>query len=300
MVIEMAENFELENKINDNEENYETSALVEDSVKLYFQQINHISLLSFEEEQELGIRAKNGDRDAINELVEHNLKLVVSIAKKYRGCGLPFLDLIQEGNIGLVRAAEKFDADRGNRFSTHATWWIRQAISRALTTQANLIHVPSHIGELLGKIKTASEPLTQELGRAPTVEEIAHVLKIDADKIRVALDISNSSCSLDAPIGDDEEDTFGDLIADPNSDNPITELIREDNKKTIENVLATLSQREAQIIKLRFGLEDNKLHTLDEIGKRYGVSRERIRQVEAKAMTKLRHPIRRKMLMEAF
>lgn len=276
------------------------SPLVDDIVKLYFHQINNIPLLTFEEEIELGKRAQLGDREAINTLVEHNLKLVVSIAKKYRGCGLPFLDIIQEGNIGLIQAAEKFEPERGNRFSTHATWWIRHTITRALATQSNLIHIPSNVAELISKIKNVSNDLTQQFGRTPTEVEIARVLKVDLEKVQTALDITTASCTLDTPIGEDEEDTLGDILPDTQNENPILDLIKEDNRKIIDNVLSTLSQREAQIIRLRFGLEDNKTHTLDEIGKKYGLSRERIRQVESRAMTKLRHPNRAKMLKEAF
>ena len=280
-------------------EDYDTGVLVTDGVKLYLKQIGNIPLLNFEEEKVLAQRISKGDQIAVQELVEHNLRLVVSIAKKYCGCGMSFLDLIQEGNLGLMKAAEKYDASKGFRFSTYATWWVRQSISRALADQSRTIRIPAHVAELVGKIKKVSGPMTQKLGRTPTEKELAAELNIDIEKIRVALDMSHSITSLDTPVGDDEENCVGDLIADHNIENPITAMIAEANRSIIDAVFSTLNDREAQILRLRFGLEGERAQTLEEVGTHFGVTRERIRQIESKALRKLRNPMRAKMLREA-
>ena len=278
---------------------FDSSVFVTDGVKLYLKQIGNIPLLSLEEERALGMRIAAGDYSAVTTLAEHNLKLVVSIAKKYCGCGIPFLDLIQEGNIGLMKAAEKFDATRGFKFSTCATWWVRQSISRALAEQSRTIRIPANVAELVGKIKRVSGDLFQELGRAPTEEEIAKALQVDLDKVHIAMDMSHAITSLDTPIGDEEEDCIGDLIADDGIESPMEALIKEANRAIIENVFSTLGEREAQILRMRFGFENDRPKTLEEVGEYYGLTRERIRQLEIKALRKLRNPVRVKMLQEA-
>lgn len=275
------------------------SNVIVDSTTLYLQQVSKIPLLSQEEESELAAQIAVGNKEAIKELAEHNLRLVVSIAKKYVGCGLPLLDLIQEGNIGLMRAAEQFDASKGFRFSTYATWWIRQSISRALTDQTRIIRLPANIVDLNNKIKKVSGPLTQELGRAPTHTEIAEALGVEEEKITLTIDMAHSVSSLDTPIGEDEEDTVGDLIADDYEENPLVSIIKEENRAMINKVLTTLPKREAQIIKMRLGFDGASPKTLEEIGATFGLTRERIRQLEIKAMNKLRQPMRAKMLREA-
>jgi RNA polymerase primary sigma factor len=292
-----AENEETEDK----EETYEvdTSVFVTDSTKLYLKQIGSIPLLSPDEEYSLAIRISKGDKAAAATLAEHNLKLVVSIAKKYCGCGMSFLDLVQEGNIGLMKAAEKYDINRGFKFSTYATWWVRQAISRALTDQSRTIRIPANVVELVGKIKKISGPMYQKLGRSPTEKELAAALKVDEDKIHIAMDMSQALTSLDTPIGDDEEDSIGDLIADDGFESPYEMMVKETNFSIIEKAFSTLSDREAQILKMRFGLGEIEPKTLEEVGQHYGLSRERIRQLEIKALRKLRHPARMKILQEA-
>lgn len=280
-------------------EDYDPSGLVGDSVKLYLQQISDIPLLSFDEEKELAFRISAGDSSATNVLVEHNLRLVVSVAKKYMGCGLSLLDLIQEGNIGLIKAAEKYDATKGFRFSTYATWWIRQTISRALSDQSRAIRIPANVAELTGKIKKVSAALTQKLGRAPSEEEIAEALNIEVDKVKVALDMSQAVSSLDVAIGDDDDTTVGDLQPDHHAENPMSNLIAEANREIIETVFATLSDREAQVLRLRFGLDNDQPRTLEQVGQELGVTRERIRQIETKALRKMRNPLRMRMLKEA-
>lgn len=280
-------------------EDYDPSGLVGDSVKLYLQQISDIPLLSFDEEKTLATRIATGDTEATNTLVEHNLRLVVSIAKKYMGCGLSLLDLIQEGNIGLIKAAEKYDAAKGFRFSTYATWWIRQTISRALSDQSRAIRIPANVAELTGKIKKVSNTLTQKLGRAPTEEEIADAIGIEVDKVRVAMDMSQAVSSLDVAVGDDDDTTVGDLQPDNHAENPMTKLVAEANREIIETVFATLSDREAKVLRLRFGLDSDQPRTLEQVGQELGVTRERIRQIETKALRKMRNPLRMRMLKEA-
>jgi RNA polymerase primary sigma factor len=271
-----------------------------DGIKAYLKSIGNHPRLTLEEEQELSRRAKIGDKTAVNKLVESNLLLVVSIAKKYYGCGLPLLDLIQEGNIGLITAANKYDGEKGFRFSTYATYWIRQAISRALGEQSRTIRIPANMIDLLNKIKKATVELTQSLNRQPTDEELAEKLGVEVDKVQAALDIAQVSSSLDTPIDDEGETSMGDLIADTKASNVGDDLIKEANSQIVESVLSTLSNREAEIIRMRFGIGRDRPMTLEEVGTHYGLSRERIRQVETKALRKLRNPLRTNMLREAF
>lgn len=281
------------------DEDLDYSGIVEDSTRFYLKEISKIPLLSYEEEKALAQRISAGDKEAIDEMVKHNLRLVVTIAKKYKGCGLSLLDLIQEGNIGLIEGAKKFDLSKGYRFSTYATWWIRQKIGRALSDQSRNIRIPAHIAELTSKIKRAYGPLTQELGRTPTEEEVADYLKVDIDKVRVALDMSQATASLDVPVGEDDDATIGDLQPDNNAENPYYNLVKEANKDIINSVFDTLGEREANILRLRFGIDTDHPHTLAEVGEIIGVTRERVRQLEVKALRKMRHPMRQKILMEA-
>ena len=274
-------------------------SVVLDGVKAYLKSIGNHPRLNFEEEKELSAKALAGDKEAINHLVECNLKLVVPIAKRYAGCGLPLLDLIQEGNLGLIKAAEKYDGSKGWRFSTYATYWIRQTISRALGDQSRTIRIPANMVELLSKVKKASAELTQSLRRDPTDQEIADKLNIELDKVQTVMDIAQATTSLDTPVDDDGETSMGDLIADTSTENPYQNMVAEANRQIVESVLSTLSSKEAEILRMRFGIGSDRPMTLEEVGKHYGVTRERIRQVENKAIRKLRNPMRARMLKEA-
>lgn len=278
---------------------WDSSLLVSDSVKMYLNQINEIPLLSYEEEQKLGERIAKGDREAMNLLIEHNLRLVVSIAKRYTGCGLSLMDLIQEGNVGLMRAAEKYDVSRGFRFSTLATWWVRQAISRALTNNSRAIRLPANVTELVSKIKRANNALSQRLEREPTAQEIADYLKVEVEKVEIAIASMGTVSSIDVSLGEDEETTIGDMIVDEGSDDMLKNIIREENRQMIEHIFNTLPEKEAGILRMRFGLSGETPKTLEEIGGVYGVSKERIRQLETKALRRMRHPVRARMLREA-
>lgn len=277
---------------------YDTSVVL-DGVKAYLKSIGNHPRLDFDQEKALSVRALAGDRDAVNELVECNLLLVVSVAKKYYGCGLPLLDLIQEGNLGLIKAAEKYDGSKGFRFSTYATYWIRQAISRALGDQSRTIRIPANMVELLSKVKKASAELTQKLGRQPSDKEIAQHMGIELDKVQTVMDLAQATTSLDTPVDDEGETSMGDLIADHSAENPLANIIKEANSQIIEAILDTLGAREAEILKMRFGIIGDKAMTLEEVGAHYGLSKERIRQIENKAIRKLRNPARAKMLKEA-
>ena len=293
---DILEAFELE----DEETDLDYSGIVEDSTRFYLKEISKIPLLSYEEEKALAQRIAAGDNEAVDEMVKHNLRLVVSVAKKYKGCGLSLLDLIQEGNVGLIESAKKFDLSKGYRFSTYATCWIRQKIGRALSDQSRNIRIPAHVAELVSKIKRLSGPMTQELGRTPTEQELADKLGVEVDKVKVALDMSQAISSLDVPVGEDDDATIGDLQADHSAENPFNNLIREANKDIINSVFDTLGEREANVLRLRFGIDTDHPYTLAEVGDVMGVTRERIRQIETKALRKMRNPMRLAVLKEAF
>lgn len=280
------------------EETYENNVVL-DSVKAYLNEITNHDRLTAEEEKELSARILAGDQDAARRLAECNLLLVVSIAKKYQNCGMPFLDLIQEGNLGLMKAASKYDGSKGFRFSTYATYWIRQAISRALGEQSRAIRIPSNLLELLSKVKKAKAELMQTNGTEPSEKEIADHIGADLDKVQTVLDLAQVTTSLDTPVDDEGETCIGDLIADNSAENPLSKLLREANSQIIQSVLNTLPPREAEILRMRFGIDREKPMTLEEVGQHYGLTKERIRQVENKAIRKLRHPARAKLLKEA-
>lgn len=269
-----------------------------DPVRQYLREIGKVPLLIAEEEIELAKRYEKADKKAKDKIIESNLRLVVSIAKKYIGRGLSLLDLIQEGNQGLIRAVEKYDWRRGFKFSTYATWWIRQAITRAIADQARTIRIPVHMVETINKLYRTSRLLMQQLGREPTAEEIGEELEIEADRVREIFKIAQEVTSLEAPVGEDQESFLGDFIPDESQLSPVDQASRQLLKDHLDEVLATLSDREARVLKLRFGLEGNKQMTLEEVGKVFGVTRERIRQIEAKALRKLKHPSRRKKLQD--
>lgn len=271
---------------------------INDPVRMYLKEIGRISLLSSEEELDLSVRIANGDEAAKNILAESNLRLVVSIAKRYVGRGLLFLDLIQEGNIGLMKAVEKFDYGKGYKFSTYATWWIRQAITRALADQARTIRVPVHMVETINKMARVQRQMTLELNREPSEEELAEKMGISVDKVREVMKISQDPVSLDTPIGEEDDSHLGDFIKDERSMSPEEYATNEILKEEIRNVLMTLQEREQEVLELRFGLIDGTSHTLEEVGKKFNVTRERIRQIEAKALRKLRHPSRAKKLKD--
>ncbi len=271
---------------------------INDPVRMYLKEIGRISLLSPDEETELSVRIANGDEDAKNILAESNLRLVVSIAKRYVGRGLLFLDLIQEGNIGLMKAVEKFDYGKGYKFSTYATWWIRQAITRALADQARTIRVPVHMVETINKMARIQRQMTLELNREPSEEELAEKMGITVDKVREVMKISQDPVSLETPIGEEDDSHLGDFIKDERSMSPEEYATNEILKEEIGNVLLTLQEREREVLELRFGLVDGTSHTLEEVGKKFNVTRERIRQIEAKALRKLRHPSRAKKLKD--
>lgn len=263
--------------------------IADDSVRLYLREIGKIPLLTAEEELALAQRVVAGDKDAKDKMAEANMRLVVSIAKRYVGRGLDLLDLIQEGNTGLLRAVEKFDPDKGFKFSTYATWWIRQAITRAIADQARTIRIPVHMVETINKLLRTQRRLTQELNREPTNDEIAKAMEIDVDKVEHIMKIKQDISSLDASVRDDEEDSvLGDFIEDEDTISPEESATTELLKEHVQDMLGALTEREQKILKLRFGLEDGKSHTLEEVGQEFNVTRERIRQIEAKALAKLR------------
>ncbi len=272
-----------------------------DPVRQYLREIGKVPLLAAEEEVELAKRYEKADKNAKDKLTESNLRLVVSIAKKYIGRGLSLLDLIQEGNQGLIRAVEKYDWRRGFKFSTYATWWIRQAITRAIADQARTIRIPVHMVETINKLYRTSRRLMQELGREPTPEEIGEELELDADRVREIFKISQEVTSLEAPVGEDQESFLGDFIPDESQLSPVDQASKQLLRDHLNEVLSSLSDREARVLRLRFGLDPavgNKQMTLEEVGRVFGVTRERIRQIEAKALRKLKHPSRRKKLQD--
>ena len=274
------------------------SAKVNDPVRMYLKEIGVVPLLSNEEEKELAIAVENGDLEAKQRLAEANLRLVVSIAKRYVGRGMQFLDLIQEGNMGLMKAVDKFDYSKGFKFSTYATWWIRQAITRAIADQARTIRIPVHMVETINKLVREQRNLLQELGQDPTPEQIAKRMDMTPDKVREILKIAQEPVSLETPIGEEDDSHLGDFIEDEVIENPVDYTTRVVLREQLDEVLDTLTDREENVLRLRFGLDDGKMRTLEDVGKVFNVTRERIRQIEAKALRKLRHPSRSKQLKD--
>ena len=274
------------------------NAKLDDPVRMYLKEIDRIKLLTPEEEQEIAKKMAEGDEDARKRMSEANLRLVVSIAKRYVGRGMQLLDLIQEGNLGLMKAVEKFDYTKGYKFSTYATWWIRQSITRAIADQARTIRIPVHMVETINRVLRTSHSMVQKLGREPTTKEIADELHIEESKVEEVLKIAQEPVSLETPIGEEEDSHLGDFIQDDEASQPSEEASYTLLREQLEEVLSTLTPREEQVLRMRFGLTDGKPHTLEEVGKEFDVTRERIRQIEAKALRKLRHPSRSKKLRD--
>ena len=273
-------------------------AVVDNSIKIYMREMGQFSMLSADEEIKLANRIAEGDQSAKNELVEANLRLVVSLARHYQGCGLSYQDLIQEGNIGLIKAAEKFDVSKGFRFSTYASWWIKQALSRAIADQSRTIRIPVHMTENINKFKKTERELLSQLNREPKIKEFAYAMGISEKQAKEIQSYIVEPTSLDIQVGDDDDTTIGSFIEDTHFINPESAYIKESNGDIVNAVLDTLSDREANILRLRFGIGGKKAMTLEEVGKEYGLTRERIRQIEAKALRKLRHPSRANILKE--
>ena len=271
---------------------------VNDPVRMYLKEIGKIPLLSPEEEQQIAEQMSEGDEKARKTMVEANLRLVVSIAKRYVGRGLPFLDLIQEGNLGLIKAVGKFDHTKGYKFSTYATWWIRQAISRAIADHARTIRIPVHMVETINRVSRASHELVQELGREPSTEEIAELLDIPAQKVEEILRVAQEPISLETPVGEEDDSHLGDFLPDDKASEPADAATFALLQEQLDHVLKTLTPREEMVLRLRYGLEDGRMHTLEEVGEEFQVTRERIRQIEAKALRKLRHPSRSRILRD--
>lgn len=286
-----------EEKLLDTEEISETMS-VNDPVRMYLKEIGKIPLLTPEQEQELASRLAEGDEQAYDKMIEANLRLVVSIAKRYVGRGLPFLDLIQEGNLGLIKAVGKFDHTKGYKFSTYATWWIRQSISRAIADHARTIRIPVHMVETINRVARANHKLLQELGRDPTAGEIAHRLHLPLEKVEEVMRVSQDPISLETPVGEEDDSHLGDFIPDDEAYEPADAAAYALLREQLAGVLKTLTPREEKVLCLRYGLTDGKMHTLEEVGEEFNVTRERIRQIEAKALRKLRHPSRSKVLKD--
>ncbi|KXT77087.1 RNA polymerase sigma factor RpoD [Streptococcus sp. DD10] len=289
---------EEEKELSDEELLGSTSAKVNDPVRMYLKEIGVVPLLTNEEEKELALAVEAGDVEAKQRLAEANLRLVVSIAKRYVGRGMQFLDLIQEGNMGLMKAVDKFDYSKGFKFSTYATWWIRQAITRAIADQARTIRIPVHMVETINKLVREQRNLLQELGNEPTPEQIAERMDMTPDKVREILKIAQEPVSLETPIGEEDDSHLGDFIEDEVIENPVDYTTRIVLREQLDEVLDTLTDREENVLRLRFGLDDGKMRTLEDVGKVFNVTRERIRQIEAKALRKLRHPSRSKPLRD--
>ena len=281
-----------------NTDAYVDSLTIDDPVRMYLKEIGRVPLLTPDEEVDLARRMSDGDQEAKNRMTESNLRLVVSIAKRYVGRGMQFLDLIQEGNLGLIKAVDKFDYTKGYKFSTYATWWIRQAITRAIADQARTIRIPVHMVETINKVIRVSRQLLQELGHDPTAEEIAEEMNLPVDKVRDILKIAQEPVSLETPIGEEEDSHLGDFIPDEEASEPAEAASFALLREQLDEVLDTLTPREKKVLELRFGMTDGRTRTLEEVGKEFNVTRERIRQIEAKALRKLRHPSRSKKLQD--